>query len=64
MSSKIIEIETFLKKEDADDFLEDQLKRFKELGDGWIIEEASVRYVNGAWIAGILFGKGQLELDF
>ncbi len=64
MTSKIIESKVFLNRTDAEDFLDLQLERFKELGDGWIIEEASVRYINGGWFAGVLFGKGQLELDF
>jgi hypothetical protein len=64
MSSKIIESKVFLNYDDAEEFLEQQLERFKELDDGWVIEEASIRYINGGWFAGVLFGKGQLELDF
>lgn len=53
-------METFLNKDDADYWLDMHLAEHKDEN----LLEASVRYVNGAWVAGCMFGDGQMELDF
>jgi len=58
--SKEIYIEFFLNKDDADYWLDNHLR---EHSDGWSILEASVRYVNGGWSAGVIFTKNQMELE-
>ena len=54
-------LENFDNYHDAAHFLEMYLHE-KEPEE--VVLEASVRYINGNWIAGVLFGKAQQELDF
>jgi len=58
--SKEIYIEFFLNKDDADYWLDNHLR---EHSFGWSIFEASVRYVNGGWSAGVIFVKDQMEME-
>jgi len=58
--SRLIFLETFLNKDDADYWIDMHLKEHRDKN----LLEASVRYVNHSWVAACMFGDAQLEMDF
>lgn len=57
-------IETFLNYEDAEVWLSRHLQEFKENDEDhdWVIEQASINYINHQWRAGFVMSRKQGEL--
>jgi hypothetical protein len=55
-------IETFLNYEDARTWLDGHVSDFKELGDEYVLEQASINYINHQWRAGFVVSKTQGDL--